>query len=105
MQCSVTPQMFWTFRRQTLGGKSAVTGVPLPEKLEDCNPEVQADHYAQACYAFASYELARQSLFSISLGPESALTIVAVPSGVSAERAAEIRKSVIGQMYVDHGVG
>jgi hypothetical protein len=103
MQCSVTPQMFWSFRRQTLGGKSAVTGAALPLNLEDCNPEVQADHYAQACYAFASYELANQSLASISslLDP---LAIVPTPSGVPMGRAEDIRASVIRRMLVDHGL-
>lgn len=102
MQCSVTPQMFWTFRRQTLGGKSAVTGAPLPEKLEDCNPDVQADHYAQACYAMASYFVAAKHLDDMPSG--TMLYAVPVPRGVDGDRAAKIRSDAIGQMLRDHGM-
>lgn len=102
MQCSVTPQMFWIFRRQTLGGKSAVTGAPLPEKLEDCNPDVQADHYAQACYAMANYVISTCRLDNWP-GP-SILAIVPKPNGVTENRALEIRHAAFAQMLVDYGI-
>jgi hypothetical protein len=97
MQCKVTPEMFWQFRRAQLGGKSAVTGDPLPAKLEDCNPGVQADHYAQACYAMANYVLACDYR-APSL--ETCLLIVPLPSGVDAARGTQIRSDAIGLTFL-----
>ncbi len=102
MQCRVTPEMFWNFRRSQLGGKSAVPPhSPLPKELEDCNPDVQADHYSQACYALASYEVALR--FTELPGPEI-LVGVPRPRGVSEERAKEIRYAAYAQMLTDHGI-
>lgn len=101
MQCKVTPDMFWQFRRSQLGGKSAVTGQELPKTLAECNPAVQADHYAQACYAMASYLLACDyDAPKLS----DCLLIVELPKGVSAEDGSRIRREAIGQMRLDHGV-
>lgn len=101
MQCKVTPEMFWQFRRAQLGGKSAVTGQELPKTLEECNAAVQADHYAQACYAMASYELARDVEHLVC----SCLADVPVPLGVSERDATEIQRRSIEQTLIDHGVG
>ena len=103
MQCKVTPEMFWQFRRMQLGGKSAVTGQELPKTLAECNPAVQADHYAQACYAFASYELLRATVASWLYSKDS-LAIVDIPPGVTPEAASDIRHRVIQQLLTDHGL-
>lgn len=101
MQCKVTPEMFWQFRRNQLGGKSAVTGQELPKTLAECNAAVQADHYAQACYAMASYVLACD--YDAPKLADS-LLIVELPKGVSAEDGDRIRRNAILAMLVDHGV-
>lgn len=102
MQCKVTPEMFWQFRRAQLGGKSAVTGQELPKTLAECNPAVQADHYAQACYAMASYAVATNVHAGVVVDE---LDPVPVPPGVSERDAVEIRRRAIEQTLVDHGVG
>lgn len=106
MQCKVTPEMFWQFRRGQLGGKSAIPPhAELPQTLAECNEGVQADHYAQACYAMASYIIARCDLHKESPLPlASYLEAVPVPPLVSDEKASQVRKATIGQMFVDHGV-
>ena len=103
MQCKVTPEMFWQFRRAQLGGKSAVTGQELPKTLAECNPAVQADHYAQACYAMAHYELARSAIESLSTLNRS-LALVPLPPNVAVEDARRIINDATRQMLVDHGV-
>lgn len=103
MQCKVTPEMFWQFRRAQLGGKSAVTGQELPKTLAECNAAVQADHYSQACYAFASYELSRASV-ATWLYEKDTLMIVEVPRDVTSEIASDIRHRVIQQLLTDHGL-
>lgn len=101
-QCRVTPEMFWQFRRQQLGGKSAVTGDELPNTLAKCNAAVQVDHYAQACYAMASYAIATSRHAGVVVDD---LDPVPVPPGVSEREAIEIRRRAIEQTLIDHGVG
>lgn len=101
MQCKVTPEMFWQFRRNQLGGKSAITGQELPKTLAECNPAVQADHYAQACYAMASYVIATNPQAHVVA---SELESVPVPAGVSERNAVEIQRRAIEQTLMDHGV-
>jgi hypothetical protein len=99
-RCKITPEMFWQFRRAQLDGKSAITGEPLPEKLEGCPPAVQADHYAQACYALANYCVASDP--NTQCSPEE-LRDVPIPSGVSSLAGYQIRSTTIMQMLKDHG--
>lgn len=98
-QCKITPEMFWQFRRKQLGGKSAVTGAELPTTLAECPPAVQADHYAQACYAMAHYVLANDVRTLTTL----LLSDVPIPSGVTEDAAIKIRRESIEQTLVDHG--
>ncbi len=102
-QCKIHPEMFWEFRRKQLKGKSAVTGQELPKTLAECNPQVQADHYAQACYAYANYEIATRPITSWFIAADS-LSYVPVPPGVDKDTAAKIRSDALAQMLLDHGV-
>ena len=104
MQCKVHPEMFWWFRRKQLGGKSAVTGQELPKTLAECNAGVQADHYAQACYAFASYAIASQPIERWHMAQDALSGAVPVPPGVTAEVAAKVRYDVLAQLLIDHGL-
>lgn len=101
-QCRVTPEMFWQFRRSQLGGKSAITGQELPKTLEECNAAVQADHYAQACYAMAHYAVATNVHAGVVVDD---LDPVPVPVGVDERTAVEVRRRAIEQTLIDHGIG
>lgn len=100
-QCSLTPDMIWAFRRKVLGGKSAVNGNPLPERLDECNVGVQEDHYAQACYFMAAYYLSKLRDRLSGSDIES----VPVPSKIAPEHASELRNMAIAQALIDHGAG
>lgn len=76
----ITADFIWRAHRAGLGGKSAVTGAPLPEKLTDCNPGVQAAHYGIA--------LAAARFFGGEDPP--------VPEGVSEAEARRVRSEVAG---------
>ncbi len=47
----ITPELLWTVHRAVLGGKSSVTGKPIPERLDQCPPGAQGAHYAMAVAA------------------------------------------------------
>ena len=38
----------WRQHRAALGGRSAISGAPLPETLAECAPGVQASHWGMA---------------------------------------------------------
>lgn len=99
-QCKMTPGMIWQFRRNVLGGKSAVTGAPLPERLEDCPAGVQEDHYAQACYVHGSTQLTTSELLEQGT---NLLLAVPCPAAVPAGRSVEIRTAAVNQVLADHG--
>jgi hypothetical protein len=96
----VTPAMLWQFRRMILGGKSAVTGAELPKALADCAVGVQEDHYAQACYVYASLVLTAQELLEQGA---SALLIVEMPKALDPVRATELRRKARDQALLDAG--
>lgn len=89
------------FRRNILGGKSAVTGAPLPERLEDCAQGVQEDHYAQACYVHASTRLTTSELLEQGT---NLLLAVPCPSAIPIGRSQELRRMAVKQVLLDHGV-
>lgn len=72
----ITPASLWLAHRTAAGGKSTVTGAPLPETIEDCFPGPQETHYAMACYIAAVHE-----------DPG----VVPIPSKVTTDRAAELK--------------
>lgn len=45
----ITAEFLWINHRAALGGKSAVSGAPLPEYLSECNAGVQGSHWGMAC--------------------------------------------------------
>lgn len=72
----ITPAALWLAHRAAAGGKSTITGAPLPATLEDCAVGPQETHYAMACFVATAH------------GDERA---VPIPSKVTTERAAELR--------------
>jgi hypothetical protein len=44
----ITAELLWQVHREVLGGRSSITGAPLPETLADCAPGPQGAHYALA---------------------------------------------------------
>ncbi len=51
----ITADFLWTVHRAVLGGKSSITGAPLPATLADCSPGPQGAHYGLAlAVAFAT---------------------------------------------------
>lgn len=102
-QCRLTPDMIWSKRRKDLGGKSAVTGAPLPNRLDDCNASVQADHYSQACYAMCAYEIPQAWISGPVALREETLRVVPIPRDVTLDKALEIRNEAIRQHLADQG--
>lgn len=106
LECKMTPEMIWAFRRKVLGGKSAVNGNPLPERLDECPVGVQEDHYAQACYFFASYCVS-SGVVKLDLlmreGTDLLRQHVPVPLLVGAPRVDHLRLDAVRQVLADHG--
>lgn len=75
----VTPANLWLAHRAAAGGRSTITGAPLPETIEDCAEGPQSTHYAMACFIAQAHG-------------EDAVQ-VPVPSKMSAERAEVLRKN------------
>lgn len=77
-EAPITAEFLWINHRAALGGKSAISGAPLPEYLHDCNAGVQGSHWGMA------------AAVSRALGyPEPPL-----PAKVTLEDAARIRHSL-----------
>jgi hypothetical protein len=74
----ITAEFLWVNHRAALGGKSAVTGAPLPEFLHECNEGVQGAHWWMAA------AVAR------ALGTEPP----PLPHHVTPERAEEIQREL-----------
>ena len=103
-KCRLTPDMLWEFRRKQLGGKSAVSPHnPLPDKLEDCNAGVQADHYSQACYAMCAYGIPQAWTSGPIAISDEVLRVVPIPRDVPLDKARTIRNDAICQHMADHG--
>ena len=47
----ITAEFLWRQHRAALGGKSSVSGAPLPETLDQCPPGAQAAHWGMAAAA------------------------------------------------------
>mgnify|MGYP000852492632 FL=1 len=47
-QNRITAEFLWRQHRAALGGRSAISGAPLPETLAECAPGVQASHWGMA---------------------------------------------------------
>ncbi len=48
MQNIVTAEFLWRQHRAALGGRSSVSGTPLPGTLAECPPGAQAAHWGMA---------------------------------------------------------
>jgi len=101
-ECKLTPDMLWEFRREILGGKSAVTGSELPKALDECNQGVQEDHYAQACYVHATTQLTTEQLLNEGT---NLLLAVPCPKVIPVGRCLELRQAAKVRVLLDHGVG
>lgn len=75
----VTPEDLWRAHRAALGGKSAVTGAPLPAQLDECPPGVQGSHWGMSLAV--AYELG---------APEPS-----PPAAVSLDEQERIRRAVL----------
>ena len=75
-QSVITPDGLWLVHRAAAGGRSTITGAPLPLTLEACAVGPQETHYAMAVLVAAAH------------GDER---VVPIPSKVTPERAAELR--------------
>ena len=47
-QNRITAEFLWRQHHAALGGRSAISGAPLPETLAECAPGVQASHWGMA---------------------------------------------------------
>lgn len=74
----ITAEFLWRNHRLVLGGKSSITGAPIPETMAECSPGPQGAHWGMAL-AVARAQGA----------PEPP-----VPPGVSAGEAARIRQTI-----------
>lgn len=72
----ITPANLWLMHRAAAGGRSTVTGAPLPETIDDCPVGPQETHYAMAVFIAVAHG-----------DPE----MVPVPPKVSPERAAALK--------------
>lgn len=73
----ISPNALWLIHRTAAGGKSTISGAPLPETLEDCAAGPQETHYAMVCAIAAAY---------------GEVDAVPIPSKVTPERAQELRE-------------
>lgn len=78
---TITPSALWLAHRAAAGGKSTMTGAPLPATLDDCAPGPQETHYAMAVYVATAH------------GERG---VVPVPPKVSPERAEVLRVAAEG---------
>lgn len=74
---TITPANLWLVHRAAAGGKSTITGAPLPQTIDDCAEGPQATHYAMAV------------AIAVARGEDA--EDVPVPSKVTPDRAAELR--------------
>lgn len=72
----VTAEFLWEQHRAVLGGRSSISGAPIPEKLADCPPGPQGAHWGMA--------VAIADLLGLDEPP--------LPPGVTTEEAERIRR-------------
>jgi hypothetical protein len=70
IKAPLTADFLWHIHRAALGGKSSVTGAPLPETLADVPPGARLAHYAMALAAARHAEPGASVPVPAHLSPE-----------------------------------
>ena len=78
----ITPNALWLAHRTATGGRSTISGAPLPETLDDCPVGPQETHYAMSCFAASLY---------------GDVAVVPIPPKISHERAMSLREEAAKQ--------
>jgi hypothetical protein len=78
---SITAEQLWDAHRAFAGGRSTITGQPLPATLAACAEGPQGTHYGLACY--------------VQLVRGGHAEDVPVPPALSTERALELRRAAV----------
>lgn len=79
MTRTITAETLWLVHHASLGGRSSVSGAPLPATLSACPDGAQAAHWGMALY----------------VAHRMGLEEPPVPPGVSREKADEVRQAVM----------